>query len=170
MGSSGAAVRRNLNRDVGGSSRPARARDSQSVLLAGIADGYRFGHRAGFGTLDPPGDEGIHWIEPAPGGPISRRRRCYFSGDALLDARAREFADRLLRCYERDSIPTGLHLVAGRLRAGDRLLRLHLATLLGKGQRQTGQSGVLLIQDWSRLSMNSPTTKAILLGLMLHPL
>ncbi len=75
---------------------------------------------------------------------IDNWRCSYFPRDALFHSGAREFADCLFCRCQRKLLAYRIHLVAGGFCSGDRIFRLHFATLYGKSQRKAGHSGILL--------------------------
>src|SRR4029077_17472807 len=99
---------------------------------------------ADFGPRDSPGNAGFPWVEFSPCGLAGHRKRGYIPRDALFDPCAWELTDRLRRRFQPAHYAPRLHLVARGFRSGDRLFRLHLATLCGKSQRQACPPGFFL--------------------------
>ena len=102
------------------------------------------------GLSVPPGNAGfcrVEWLHHRLN--VQRSGRS-LSGRALFDPRAGELTDRLRRRFQRERFADCLDLVAGRLRAGDCLFHLHLATLCRKGERSAGQPGLLLSKRQNR--------------------
>ena len=136
LGSGCSASCSDLDRVVGGSPRRARARDSQSILLARIAHHYRVDNRAGFGNFGSTGDVDPCWFKCSPGGFAGDWSGGYFPGNAFLDARTREFTDCLRCCFQPQGIGSGLGLVACGSCSGDYLFHRHLTALCRESRRQ----------------------------------
>jgi Cytochrome bd terminal oxidase subunit I len=76
--------------------------------------------------------------------PAGHRERSFLSRDALFDACAGEFINRVQRGRGFQVLASRIILVAHRLCAGDDLFRLHLPALYGESKCCAGQPRVLL--------------------------
>ena len=165
LGGGCAAAVGHLRRIRRGAPRSARARDSQSLLVARIAPDLCRGDRAGFRAGDAARDAGVHRVEPAACRPAGHRGGGHFSSRVAFDAGARKLAHRLRRRRRPQVAGVRRDLVADRFRAGGRVFRFHLATVCGKSQRQARQPRILLIESTPLLLrtavMTTPTQAAV---------